>query len=95
MVRQTSPLLLDHGLALSRLVCHHLLPPALLAAKPLITPVHVHVLVRAELPPAQGAGPQEAARTTVARRRPDHMLEDDVALPRVAVVLLLLVDKNL
>lgn len=96
MVRQASPhaLLLDHGLVLPRLVSQHLLTPALLAAESLVTSVHVHVLVGAELPQAEGAGPQEAAARPTAvprrRRRQDHLLQDDVRVrrrPRVVVVL--------
>lgn len=89
MVRQASAILPGHGLVLPRLICQDLLPPALLAAKPLISPVHVHVFGRAEHPPAQeAAGPREAARmAAVARRRPaDHRLEDDVAPLRVLVL---------
>lgn len=83
---QTSTLLADHGLVLSGLVRQDLLPPALLAAEPLVTPVHVHVFVGTELLPTQEAGPREAARTAVARRRrADHLLEDDVTRLRVVL----------
>ena len=83
---QTSTLLADHGLVLSRLVRQDLLSPALLAAEPLVTPVHVHVFVGTELPPAQEAGPREAARKAAAgRRRADHLLENDMTRLRVVL----------
>lgn len=62
---QTSPLRPARGrhrLPLPRLVDGDLLPPALLAAEPLVTSIHVDILGRAELTPAQGAGLEEAAR---------------------------------
>lgn len=58
MMMMTSPVLPYHGFMLSRFIGQDLLSPALLAAEALITPVHVHVLVRTELPPAQEAGPR-------------------------------------
>lgn len=99
MVSHASPLLADR-LALARLVHEDLLPPALLAAKPLVTSIHVDVLVRAQLPPAQGAGLEEAARNGVApcrdggaARRPDHLLQYyvRVRVPAVVVVAAVLV----
>lgn len=96
MVSQPAPLLADR-LALPRLVHEDLLPPALLTAKPLVTSIHVDVLVRAELPPAQGAGLEEAARNGVApcrgggTRRPDHLLQDYVRRVRVPAVVVVAV----
>lgn len=85
-MRQTPTLLVDHGLVLSGLVRQDLPLPALLAAEPLVAPVHVHVFVGTELPPAKEAGSREAARTAVARRRrADHLLQDDVARLRVVL----------
>uniref|UniRef100_A0A0A9GMJ0 Uncharacterized protein n=1 Tax=Arundo donax TaxID=35708 RepID=A0A0A9GMJ0_ARUDO len=93
-------LLADHRrLALARLVHQDLLPPALLAAEPLVAPIHVDVLVGAELQPAEGAGLEEAARDAgKARRdggaRPHHLLQDyvrRVRLPAVVVVVVMLV----
>lgn len=80
-------------LPLARLVHQDLLPPALLAAEPLVASIHVHVLVRAELPLAEVAGLEEAAGEGVAMAvarasggaRPHHLLQDYVRRVRVPV----------
>jgi hypothetical protein len=93
---QTSPLRPARGrhrLPLPRLVDGDLLPPALLAAEPLVTSIHVDILGRAELTPAQGAGLEEAARDGAVApcggggsgARPDHLLEHYARRVRVRV----------
>jgi len=82
-------------LAFARLVHHDLLRPALLAAEALVSPIHVDVLAGAEVPSAEGAGLEEAARHAGVARggrgaRPHHLLQYDarrrVRVPAMAVV---------
>lgn len=85
-------------LSLARLVHQDLLRPALLAAEALVSPIHVDVLARAEVPPAEGAGLEEAARHAGVARGgggawPHHLLQYDasrrVRVPTMAVVVVL------
>jgi hypothetical protein len=56
-----------------------------------LVPVHVDVLVGAELSPAEGARLQEAARNGGGTQRLDHLLEDYVGRVGVPAVLLVVV----
>lgn len=66
-------------------------------------PIHVYVLARAEVSPAEGAGLEEAAGHAVARRggggaRPHHLLQYDVRrvrVPAMAVGVVMVVHQDL
>lgn len=90
------PLLAARRLALARLVHQDLLPPALLAAEALVSSIHVDVLARAEVPPAEGASLEEAARHGAVARGgggagTHHLLQDDVRRVRVPAMAVMLV----